>query len=455
MSKGKPHNAYFIGIGGIGMSALARYLNSSDTRVAGYDRVSTSLTDELEREGIHVHFDDDPVLIPEYILAAPVNESLVVYTPAIPSDHRELGFLRDKGFEPIKRSELLASISLDKYSICIAGTHGKTTVTSMVAHLLMESEANFSAFIGGILKGYDSNYLNGQNEGMEMIVLEADEFDRSFLRLQPNVAVITSVEADHLDIYGDQNSLINSFKEFANKLKTGGKLLVHQDFVSGFDGAVSYGTNGDYRYSMTSTEFGKSSFLFSTPSGEEIEIDIPVFGKHNVENAVASLAACHLSGIETEKLSVGLSNYPGVKRRFEKIYDSGELIYIDDYAHHPTELRETISAAKKQFPDKRVSVVFQPHLFTRTRDFAEGFAASLNLADEVFLLDIYPAREEPIEGVDSNMILELMDHRNAELVGVQRVLEILKDKKEGVLLTLGAGDIDRLVEPIHQILKKR
>ncbi len=454
MSVKNIHSAYFIGIGGIGMSALARYFNSNNTAVAGYDRVSTSLTDDLEKEGIEIHFSDDPQLIPGYLFDVPREETLVVYTPAIPPDHREMNFLKKEGFNLVKRSEALANLTLEKFSIAVAGTHGKTTVTSMIAHLLMDCDTNFTAFIGGILKDYETNYLTSRQDGPEIMVVEADEFDRSFHRLQPDVAVITSVEADHLDVYENTEGLRSAFLDFAGRMRPSGKLLVHEDFSQMFSGATSYGTNGDYHYSINSTTDDLSEFVLSTPAGEELTIKAPITGKHNIENAVAGLAACHISGVDAQKLSSGLEDYPGVKRRFEKVIETPDLIYIDDYAHHPTELRESISAAREKYKGKDLTVIFQPHLYSRTRDFADGFAESLSLADNILLMDIYPARELPIEGVSSEIILQKIKGKNARLVNKDEIPELMAGKKDAVIMTLGAGDIDRLVEPIKNALKE-
>jgi UDP-N-acetylmuramate--alanine ligase len=452
MSYSNIHSVYFIGIGGIGMSALARYFNANDTGVAGYDRVSSSLTDDLVNEGIEIHFEDDPNGIPGDFLEVPVEKALVVYTPAIPSNHKELKFLKDGGYRILKRSEVLAEITLEKFTIAVAGTHGKTTVTSMIAHLLMKSQINFTAFIGGILQSYESNYLEFKGKGKEIMVVEADEFDRSFHLLRPDIAVITSVEPDHLDIYESQSKIEDAFLEFADGLKPNGKLLVHQQVLPLFREAISYGTDGDFNYSISNLGTEISKIQFNTPRGDQWSVEISASGLHNIENAVAGLAVGQLVGLEHQALLEGLRDFPGVKRRFEKVFEREELIFIDDYAHHPTELKASISAVKKLYPDKFLTVVFQPHLFSRTRDFASAFAASLDLADEVFLMEIYAAREEPIEGISSKNILEKMNQGKARVLGSEEILQLIGEKREGVIMTLGAGDIDRLVKPIKEIL---
>ncbi len=434
------------------MSGLARYFNSNNTGVSGYDRVSSDLTQKMEDEGIEIHFDDNPDLIPGEFLNQEMEKTLVVYTPAIPEDHKELNYLRSKGYKVQKRSEVLAEITLQKFTIAVAGTHGKTTVTSMIAHLFMESDVNFSAFVGGVLQDYESNYLRNPGQGKEIIVVEADEFDRSFHRLRPDIAVITSVEADHLDIYGSAQELEKAFLDFASCLKPGGKLLVQERFASLFQNAISYGTNGNYSYSSSVSASGVE-LVYNRPGREDLLSNIQVRGDHNIENASAALAVGDLIGLGNKELSEGLNNYPGVKRRFEKVFESEERVLIDDYAHHPTEIKAAILAARKLYPEQTLTVLFQPHLFSRTRDFADEFAKSLDLADQAMILEIYPAREKPIEGVNSELLIGKME-KSAIPVSKEEVIERLEDKR-GVVLILGAGDIDRLVEPLKQAFEEK
>jgi UDP-N-acetylmuramate--alanine ligase len=461
---------YFIGIGGIGMSALARYFHFHGKTVSGYDKTATTLTRELEAEGIAVHYADDPSLIP-------TDPDLVVYTPAVPKDHRELNYYQAHGQTLMKRSEVLGLITNSSFNICVAGTHGKTTITTMIAHILRHSGYGCNAFLGGIAVNYNSNYWSNERN---VCVVEADEYDRSFLRLRPDIAVITAMDADHLDIYGTAEAVQQAFIDFSGCLKTGGLLfnkkgLQREGELKG-DRRLTYGLEPDLStterpdnpatdpalpdYYASEIRIDQGDYLFRIQSADWSidKVVLPMGGRHNVENAVAAIAVAHTLGIPGDKIVAAVAAFRGVKRRFEYIVREPDRVYIDDYAHHPEELRALISGAKELFPDKHCTIIFQPHLFTRTRDFAEGFAESLNLADEVFLLPIYPARELPIAGVTSELVAARMPDEKATVVDKNEILTILKDKvlygdDLDLLITAGAGDIDTLVEPIRHLLE--
>lgn len=439
---------YFIGIGGIGMSALARYLHSTGIEVSGYDRVPTALTAELIREGIGVKYSDDPSSIARDV-------DLVVYTPAIPAWHGELAFYRNHNVPLLKRAELLGLITTSRPTIAVAGTHGKTTVSTMIAHLLKGTGIDCTAFLGGIALNYKTNYLAGS---FEPIVVEADEYDRSFLQLRPDIALITYMEADHLDIYGDIGSLQQAYHDFSAGIKPGGKLLFREGLPLDLPG-------GDLRvadYSLESRqaayhplnlriEGGRHHFDLATPGGLIQGFRLGVGGRQNVENAVAALAAAIEYGAPIERLAEGLASFRGIERRFEFIERTGRFIFIDDYAHHPTELRAVIQSARELYPEKKMTVVFQPHLFSRTRDFADDFARALEGADEVYLLPIYPAREQPIPGVDSSLIFDRITGPRKKMCSSAELLELLGDRRPELLLTAGAGDIGNLVESLRRL----
>lgn len=451
----KIYHVYLVGIGGIGMSALARYFRSQRIAVGGYDLTKSKLTEELEEQGIEIHYTDSIELIPSKITQEK-EYSLVIYTPAIPKNHKELNWLRNEGCTVLKRSEVLGLISEKYKTIAVAGTHGKTTTSSMIAHVMNESEVKCNAFLGGIATNFNSNLL--LNNDAEYAIIEADEFDRSFLTLKPNIAVVTSMDADHLDIYGEEKALHESFQLFANKIVEGGKLFAKSQLNLSFVNKSTYSisdTNADIKATNISVQNGDFVFDTSTLKGEIKEIKLGINGLHNIENALATIAVCQEVGIDNETIKQALNSYKGVKRRFEYHIKTSDLVFIDDYAHHPSEIKALVSSVKSLYPNKKITGVFQPHLFSRTRDFADDFAAELSKLDEVVLLDIYPARELPIEGVNSAMLLDKITNTNKELVQKQELVETIKDRKIEVLLTIGAGDIDRLVEPIkNELLNK-
>jgi len=451
-------NIYFLGIGGIGMSALARYFNASGKMVAGYDRTSTPLTDELIDEGIQVHFSDSVKLIPEFIKSGNKHQTLVIYTPAIPKDQLELAYFQEKEFELKKRSEVLGMLTKDKFTIAVAGTHGKTTTSSMIAHLLKSAGLNCSAFLGGISKNYQSNLLLAKNPGQnEIVVVEADEYDRSFLTLFPDVAVITSMDADHLDIYGDKKYLEDSYRLFAKQVKPNGKLVFKKGLPldTTESGRSMYAIDEQADYSADDIRILDHHYHFNwhNHSSTITGITSGMPGRHNVENSVAAIAVARMMNIPDDAIRKAFASYQGVRRRFDYRVRSKEIVYIDDYAHHPEELRACIASVKELYPGKKITGVFQPHLFSRTRDFAEGFGKSLSMLDRLLLLDIYPARELPIPGVDSKMILDLVTIKDKKICSKAEVLDELSKNKPEVLLTLGAGDIDQLVEPIAKLYK--
>jgi UDP-N-acetylmuramate--alanine ligase len=439
---------YLIGIGGIGMSGLARYFKKRGCVVCGYDKTITPLTSAMRNEGISVVYqDEEDNLKVSFLENDP--ETLIIYTPAIPKDSKILNYFRSGGFTLKKRSEVLGIISKGMYTIAVAGTHGKTTTSSIIAHVLKDSGYDCSAFLGGIATNYDSNVLFGDNNTM---VVEADEFDRSFLTLYPDVAIVTSMDADHLDIYGDRSHLVESFRQFVSQIKEGGRLI----YKKGLDlsGGKTYSANVLADIQAVNVKVQDGSFYFDFKNEniviENIQLGLP--GLHNIENAVAAIeVALHL-GIDPEKIKKALASFLGVKRRFEYILKDQKHIYIDDYAHHPEELRACIQAVKTLYPGKKLTTIFQPHLFTRTRDFAEGFSEVLSMTDELIMLDIYPARELPIEGVSSAMILNKVSIEAKQILSKEQTLDYIRSKKPELLLTVGAGDIDTLIVPLKEIL---
>ena len=470
---------YFVGIGGIGMSALARYFLGRGVAVHGYDKTETELTRALAIEGMHIHYTDDVSCIPEGV-------DLVVYTPAIPKEHTELVCFQLNGFPVLKRSEVLGIISRGMKCIAVAGTHGKTTTSSIVTHILRTGGVDATAFLGGISLSLGSNFVQGQSD---WVVVEADEYDRSFLRLSPDIAIITAIDPDHLDIYGDEENFRKGFHDFTKKVKDNGHVFPNSTLLlRGDDDDAQrhiryddYGVNaGAYRAENIRVENGFFVFDYKSPLGNINDIKFTLPGNHNVENATAAIAAAQQIGVTSEAIKEALANFKGIKRRFEFILredvTSPKLpithyplpIFIDDYAHHPTELEAAIAAAKTLYPNKRITGIFQPHLFTRTRDFQDGFATALDKLDEVFLMDIYPARELPIDGVTADIIFNKMKNPHKTLVTKQNLMETLRkhmnmeerhpDKSgtEGVtfdvVMTLGAGDIDTFVKPIKEML---
>ncbi len=455
---------YFIGIGGIGMSAVARYFHSKGIKVSGYDKTPTGLTSTLEKMGIDIHYTED-------IGQVPKNVQLVVYTPAVPSDHQELRYYQQQGYKVVKRSDVLQMISESSFNICIAGTHGKTTNTTMVAHLLRDAGYGCNAFLGGISVNYGTNFWS---DPRNVCVIEADEYDRSFLKLSPDIAIISAMDADHLDIYGTAEAVEQAFIDFSKKLKAGGLLLRqfglkrgkqlsadrHCTYSLQNDAADVYASNirmmdGSYEFDVT------VSASVTTDEARKIEnVVLNMGGMHNVENVVAAIAAASSLGIESEKIKSAVGSFRGVKRRFEYVIKTRDLVYVDDYAHHPEELRALINGARTLFQQRKCTVIFQPHLYTRTRDFADGFAEVLDMADEVILLPIYPARELPIEGVSSQMIIDKMKRVNRSVKTKDELISwIATDYKKNInkdfgnlLITAGAGDIDTLVEKIRSEL---
>ena len=450
-------HVYFIGIGGIGMSAIARYFLAQGKKVSGYDKTQTTLTDQLVKEGVNVHFDDEITSIPKDI-------DFVIYTPAIPKDHQGFNYLMQSGLPMMKRSEALGLISSEMQSVCIAGTHGKTTTSAMTAHVLKVGGIDVSAFLGGIAVDYQSNFLIGQSD---VVVLEADEYDRSFLRLSPYIASISSMDPDHLDIYGDKENMIRGFKDFANKIKQNGYLIIKEGLLNSFRLAelaelagrnihvFEYGYEGsDILISNLKVLNGKYSFDYSGLGVQMNTVLVNMPGKHNVENASVAITVALLLGVSQDKIRAAVGGFKGIQRRFERIIENDDLVYIDDYAHHPSELKVVIDAARNLYPDKKLTGIFQPHLYTRTRDFADGFAEELDKLDEIILMDIYPARELPIEGVSSEIIFDRMKNPNKTLVTKATLMDELMHRKPEVLLTLGAGDIDTFVPKMKEYFSK-
>lgn len=442
------------------MSALARWFRHSGCQVAGYDRTATPLTAQLESEAIAVHYDDDAARIPA-AFRQPAG-TLVVYTPAVPPDHRELGFFRTNGFEVLKRSQVLGRLTHDLFTVGVAGTHGKTTTSSMVAHLFTAAGRNCTAFLGGITQNYGTNLLLGRNDTDEppVMVAEADEYDRSFLTLHPDIAVVTSMDADHLDIYGSHGEILKSFRDYVAQVKEGGILIAKKGLPlppPAHVRACTYaqGEQADFWSGNIRIEAPYFVFDLHTPTGIIRDLRIQVPGFHNVENATAAAAVALQLGLDENSIRQGLETCRGVKRRFEYIYRDESTVYIDDYAHHPAEVAAFLQSVRALYPGRRITAVFQPHLFSRTRDFAGDFARSLSLADEVILLEIYPAREEPISGVSSEMIFENISAPAKRICRKSELMAALSHSRPDVLLTIGAGDIDTYIEPIRAWLAGR
>lgn len=437
------------------MSAIARWFIANGYTLAGYDKTATPLTDALQAEGIAVHFDDDISLIPAEFLVNPT-ETLIVYTPAIPKDHKEFNYLKDNGFTLMKRSQVLGLLTQNFFTIAVAGTHGKTTTSSMVAHILKNAGKNVTAFLGGITQNYGTNFL--VNEGSENVicVVEADEFDRSFLTLFPDLTIVTSTDADHLDIYGDHSQLLESFQLFVSQIKEGGKLYqydgIHLNDYTKNESLVFGLKSGDYKTENLRIENAEMIFDVVYPNGKLENCSLLTPGFHNVTNALAAAAVSLEVGVSPEAVREGICTFKGVKRRFEYHVRSEKVVYIDDYAHHPTEIEAFLSSVKALYPNRKLTVVFQPHLFSRTNDFQEGFAKSLELADDLILLDIYPARELPMEGVTSSIIFDKVNLDEKTLCTKAEVLDLVKAKQPELLVTVGAGDIDTLIPKIREML---
>jgi len=438
------NNVYFIGIGGIGMSALAKYFVANGKQVEGYDKTPTEITTSLQNLGVSIHFEDDFNNIPTSFLNT--EHTLVVYTPAVPKEHSELNYFKSNNFQVLKRSEVLGEITKQTKCLAVAGTHGKTTTTSILGHLLKVCDVPVIAFLGGISENYNSNLIIN---GTEVTVVEADEFDRSFLTLSPDLACITSMDADHLDIYGDASELVKTFKDFSTRVKPSGKLFVKNGLpLKG----ITYGVEDDSDYSAKNVRIKEGSYVFDvqTPNGifKDFEFNLP--GRHNLSNAIIALAMAVEYGCPHNQLAKGLASYKGVKRRFSYQIKTEDFVYIDDYAHHPEEINAVHQAVSEMYPSKKVLVVFQPHLYSRTRDFVDGFAESLSKFDELLLLDIYPARELPIEGVTSEWLLQKIENSNKKLIQKSELIEEIKKSKAPVVLTIGAGDIGEEVKYIKE-----
>jgi UDP-N-acetylmuramate--alanine ligase len=453
------NRVYLIGVGGIGMSALARYFNALGKEVAGYDVVSRPLTQKLEGEGVIIHYDDEPDLVPSPFTQNK-KRTLIIYTPAIPENHKELNYFTENGYTVLKRSEVLGEISKTKTCLAVAGTHGKTTVSSMLAHLLNQSAKGCNAFLGGIARNYQSNVII--NPKSNLMVAEADEFDRSFLNLHPNMAVITSIDADHLDVYNNEKSLHKAFLDFIGKLPENGTLLYHKKTAFNPDDlntieAYSYSLQAEADFYPVNLEISEGKYRFDlvTPKETLKGFSLPLPGLLNVENAVAALSLAYLYGLERDALYKNLTSFHGIERRFDVQMHQEGILYIDDYAHHPSEIAYAIRSVREFYPGRRITGVFQPHLYSRTQFFARNFAQSLELLDEIVLLDIYPAREEPIEGVSSQLIMDHIKNTPATLTNKKELMKVLGKKHIEALLTMGAGDIDQMVNPIHEMLKKR
>ncbi|MFL0094194.1 UDP-N-acetylmuramate--L-alanine ligase [Tenacibaculum maritimum] len=443
MNLKKIHNIYFIGIGGIGMSAIARYFSANGKMVVGYDKTPTSITSALQELGIDIHFEDAVENIPISFLDA--EKTLVVYTPAVSKNHSELSYFVENGFIVLKRAEILGQITQDTFCLAVAGTHGKTTTSSILGHIVAPYKA--TSFLGGIAENYNSNLILGEDK---VSVVEADEFDRSFLQLSPDIACVISMDADHLDIYGDSDALQQSFKDFAGKVSN--TLIVAKGLP--LEG-LTYAIDEEADYKAFNLRVAQGTYIFDvkTPSSEITNIELNLPGNHNVMNALAALAIADVYGISLEKIKEQLRTFKGVKRRFTYKIKTEDLVLIDDYAHHPTEINAVEKSVRQMYPDEKVLVVFQPHLFSRTQDFADDFAEALSKFDEVILLDIYPARELPIEGIDSHWLLKKINKKH-KVVSLQKdLIRRIKESSAKIVTMLGAGDIGIMVDKVREELK--
>tara|TARA_Y100000589_G_C27199409_1_gene648769 strand:- start:10914 stop:12290 length:1377 start_codon:yes stop_codon:yes gene_type:complete len=445
--------AYLIGIGGIGMSAIARYFKSINWVVGGYDKTPTLLTKELEKEGIKIHYNDLKNAIPKDF--QDIKKTLVIYTPAIPSSLGELIYIKNNGFVLFKRAVVLGMITKKSKSLCIAGTHGKTTIATMVTHVLNQSQYKCTAFLGGISSNIDSNFIT--NKDSKYTVVEADEFDRSFLHLRPFASIISSIDPDHLDIYKTINCIKKEFQNYANLIHENGFMIKHKDLKIDHPNTISYGLNFGADYFGENIRFENNTFVFDvkTPSSFWKNVILGVPGIHNAENAIACIALCSQLGLKENEIRKPLASFKGVKRRFEYHIKSKKLIYIDDYAHHPTEINALISSIKLLYPTKKITAIFQPHLFSRTKDFMTDFAEELSNVDELILLPIYPAREKPIKGITSKKLLDKITLNKKKILSPKETLEYICKNNLEVLLTIGAGDINKMVTPIKKKLINR
>jgi UDP-N-acetylmuramate--alanine ligase len=440
---------YFLGIGGIGMSALARYFKCKGFDVNGYDKTQTPLTDNLVKEGIGVHFEDLGEGLMELI--GGISDTLVVLTPAIPKDMKEWNWLKLAGYTILKRSEVLGVITQNSKGLCVAGTHGKTTTSTLLAHILMNSGHECNAFLGGISSNYNTNYLPSISS--EYTVIEADEFDRSFLRLSPFASVITSYDPDHLDIYGDEKCFREGFQEYANLIDNNGVVILKKGLnLDATAKVLTYALNEEADFTGSNLRFEDGYQVFDVYFNDvkwlKVKLGLP--GIHNAENALACIAMCHFLGLNEYEIRDGLASFKGVKRRFEYHVRSNNLVYIDDYAHHPTEIHAFISSVRLLYPNSKITAIFQPHLFSRTKDFMDGFAKELNAVDELILMPIYPARELPIDGVTSEVLKDKILSTKVTICNHQEVLKTISKENEGIFLTIGAGDIDRLILPLRE-----
>ena len=442
-------NIYFLGIGGIGMSALARYFHRKGSHVSGYDKTPSPLTKRLEEEGIAIHYDDNPELVPEDI-------DLVIITPAIPNDSLELACLRERGVKMMKRSQVLGEISRHSRSVAVSGTHGKTTVTALITHLLNHSGRQISAFVGGIAKNIDSNVIIG-DENDEFVVMEADEFDRSFLHLSPYVSIVTSVDADHLDIYGDESQLVEAFNQFVEKTAADGVVIYNSSLPIKTDRkAISYGyDDADVMPRDVRILDEMTVFELVTKEGMSLgKYKMQLYGRHNVMNAMAAVVTCLQLGLDMQQIRDGLAAFQGVQRRFDIRYRDAKVCYIDDYAHHPEEIKATLKAVREIYPDRKITLVFQPHLFTRTRDFMDEFAEALSLADSLLLMEIYPAREKPLPGITSSALLQKVSCPEKRICQKEELLATIKNIDPELIITMGAGDVDRFVPQIESMMRQ-
>ncbi len=447
MNLNQIHNVYFIGIGGIGMSALARYFKAIGKNVSGYDKTETELTKDLNQIGIEIHFEDKIDLIPTDYYA---ENTLVIITPAVPVDHSEWNYFLERDYEVLKRAEVLGIITKDTFCFAVAGTHGKTTTSSILGHILFESGVDVTAFVGGIVENYNSNLIG---TGKTITVVEADEFDRSFLHLHPNIACVTSMDADHLDIYGDKSAIEESFREFADKVTDKSNLFITKELpIKGVTCAV----NEEANFTAFNIRIISGQYVFDvkTPTETLHNLEFGLPGKHNLMNALMALAMAKTFGLPTEDIASALHSFKGIKRRFSYQIKSEKLVYIDDYAHHPTEINAVHQAVRELYPNQKVLAIFQPHLFSRTKDFADDFAKSLATFDEVILLDIYPARELPMEGITSSWLLEKIDNSHKKLVTKKDLIPAILQSDATVIVTIGAGDIGEMVTSIKKALNE-
>ena len=445
MNLNQIHNVYFIGIGGIGMSALARYFQNIGKNVSGYDKTPTTLTDELIAGGMNIHFEDNIGLIPEEYY---VENTLVIITPAVPISHSEWNYFLEREYVVKKRAEVLGLITKDTFCFAVAGTHGKTTTSSILGHILYESGADVTAFLGGIVENYNSNLIGN---GKTVTVVEADEFDRSFLHLHPNIACVTSMDADHLDIYGDSDAIEATFREFADKVEDKTKMFVPKGLP--LEGLTT-GINEEATFKAQNIRIENGYYVFDVQTPSEIikDIQFGLPGRHNLMNALMALAMAKTYGSPTESIAKALASFKGVQRRFSYQIKTKDLVYIDDYAHHPTEINAVHQAVSELYPNQKVLAIFQPHLFSRTKDFADDFAKSLSQFDEIILLDIYPARELPMEGVTSSWLLSKIENNNKKLVSKKDLIPAILESDAKIIVTIGAGDIGELVSTIKTAL---